>query len=181
MADSGLHRSSTFGERLTGALRLKPETFEEVEHDRGALGQALVVVTLGSLATGIGAIGVPRTGTALLTGVVFTLTGWLVWAAIIYLVGTRLLAQPQTQSDIGELLRTTGFAAAPGLFGIVGIIGVLGAFLQFLITLWMLAAMLIAVRQALDFTSVWRAVGVVALGYIPYLALVFLAAALART
>lgn len=173
-------RSSTFGGRLIGALRLNADTFEDVEHDSSALGQAVLVTSLASLATGVGAVGLPRTGASLLTGALFALAAWLVWASIIFIVGTKLLPQPQTEASLGQLLRTTGFAAAPGLFGVVGLVAGVGPLLQFVVTLWMLAAMLIAVRQALDYTSVWRALAVVALGYVPYLGLVLLAASLAR-
>lgn len=173
-------RSSSFGGRLLGALRLDPTTFEDVEHDPRALGQALVVTLASSLASGMGAVGAPQSAAAVATATLFALAAWLTWSFIIFIVGTRLLPEPQTEADLGQLLRTLGFAAAPGLFGVVGLAGPAGPLLQLLVTFWMLAAMLIAVRQALDYTSVWRALGVVAIGYVPYLALVALAAALVR-
>lgn len=162
-----------------GALRLDPDTFEDVEHDPGAIWQALIVTLVSSAATGIGATG--GASVALLPGTVVTLVGWLISSSLIYAVGTRLFPEPQTEASIGQVLRTTGFAAAPGLFGWVGLAGMAGPWLLFAVTLWMLAALLVAVRQALDFTSLWRAVGVVAIGWAAYLTLVILAATLARS
>ncbi len=86
----------------------------------------------------------------------------------IYLIGTKVLPEPQTRSDMGELLRTIGFASAPGLLLVLGVIPILGNLLSFGISIWMLVAMVIAVRQALDFKSTGRAVGVCLLGWVAY-------------
>jgi len=182
MAEPGLSlRSKSFGGRVVGALRLDPDSFEDVEHDGTAFGQALVVVLASSFANGLGAVGVPEATASLVTSTMFALAGWIIWSSIIFIVGSKLLPEPQTEASVGELLRTTGFAAAPGLFGVVGLVSGIGPALHFLVTVWMFVAMLIAVRQALDFGSVWRALGVVAIGYVPYLALVMVAATLARS
>ena len=82
------------------------------------------------------------------------------------MIGTKLLPQPQTQADIGQLLRTTGFAASPGLLRILTIIPGLGSIIGFVISVWMLATMVVAVRQALDYTSTLRAVGVCVIGWL---------------
>jgi hypothetical protein len=99
-------------------------------------------------------------------GTLSALLGWAVWAAITYFVGTRLLPEPQTKADYGELLRTIGFASAPGIIRILGIIpGLMG--IVFLVAgVWMLVAMVIAVRQALDYHSTARAVGVCLIGWL---------------
>jgi len=83
-----------------------------------------------------------------------------------YFIGTKLLPEPQTQSDPGELLRTIGFSSSPGLIRILGIIPGLGGVIFLLASLWMLVAMVIAVRQALDYTSTPRAVGVCIIGWV---------------
>ena len=91
---------------------------------------------------------------------------WYVWAFITYLVGTRLLPEPQTRADLGELLRTIGFSSSPGLIRLLGIIPSLRGLVFLVAGVWMLIAMIIAVRQALDYQSTLRAVGVCLVGWI---------------
>ncbi len=123
------------------------------------------VVVLASLAAGIGSIG--TTGiSGLLIGTVGALIGWFVWAFITFFVGTKILPEPQTEADYGELLRTIGFSSSPGLLRIVGIIPVIGPIIFIVCGVWMLVAMIIAVRQALDYKSTLRAVGVCIIGWI---------------
>lgn len=159
---------NTLGPRIQRALRLDPGVFEEIEHDANATGQALLVVVLAALCAGLGGAGLGgfMGVVALISG---SLLGWLLWAAIIYLVGGRLLAQGQTQVDLGQLLRTMGLAQSPGLLRIFGFIPLLGGLIVLVAQVWMLAAMVIAVRQALDYTSTARAVVVVMLGFLGYL------------
>ncbi len=166
---------ASFSERVIGAAKLDVRIYEEVEADKGALGQAMSVVVLQSIAAGIGAIG--REGLpGLIGGIIGGLIGWFLWAFVIYLIGTKLLPEPQTRSDMGELLRTIGFASAPGLLLVLGVIPILGAWASLGISIWMLVAMVVAVRQALDFKSTGRAVGVCLLGWLAY---VFVVVALA--
>ena len=87
----------------------------------------------------------------------------LLWT---YLIGTRLLPEPQTRADVGELMRTLGFAQSPGLVRILGVIPVLGPLVLIVVSIWMLVAMVIAVRQALDYTNTLRAVGVCLVGWV---------------
>jgi hypothetical protein len=161
-----------FPMRLLGALALDPMTYEEVEADKGATGQALLVVVLSSLAGGIGARGL---GSGSLSSVVFlsciALLSWATWAVITFEIGSRLMPEPETRVDVGELLRTIGFAATPGMLQIFGVVP--GAALPaFAITwVWMLVATVVAVRQALDFKSTMRAVSVCALGWVLALAI----------
>lgn len=162
---------ASFTERMIGAARLDVRTYEEVEADTTALGQAMGVVVLSSIATGIGMTG--RAGaTGLLAGLIAGLAGWFVWAGLTYFIGTRLLPEPQTRADIGQLLRTTGFAAAPGIIRVLGILPILGVVVLFLAGVWMLAAFVVAVRQALDYTSTLRAVGVCLVGWIVYVVVI---------
>ena len=165
---------ANFSERIIGAARLDAHIYEEVEADKSALGQAMAVVVLQSIAAGIGAIG--RGGaTGLIVGVVAALIGWFLWAFVVFLIGTKVLPEPQTRSDMGELLRTIGFASSPGLLLVLAVIPILGPLISFGVSIWMLAAMVVAVRQALDFKSTGRAVGVCVLGWLAY---VFVAVAL---
>ncbi len=163
-----------FCRRILGALRLDAQTYEEVEADSSATLQALVVVLLASIATGIGFI---RTGEPWLPVIALhatgALIGWIVWAAIIYGFGVYALPGPETRSSIGELLRTTGFASAPAALRILTGVPVVGSFAFILGTVWMFVAMVIAVQRALDYRSVWRALAVCATGWL--LSFVFVA------
>lgn len=149
--------------RMVRAARLDSSLYEEVEADRGALGQAIGVVVLGSIASGVGSggqIGV----TAVAVGAGRELIVWLVWAALTYLIGAKLLPETQTRADAGELLRTIGFANAPCLLRIVGLIPGAADVVFYITGIWRLAAMVVAVRQALDYSSTWRAVVVCLIG-----------------
>ena len=149
---------STFADRILRALRLDPQLFEEVEMDQGALKQAAAVVILSSASGGLGTL-LPNVGLqGLLEGILAALAGWIVWVFTIYFVGLKLIAGPMTYSNLGELLRATGFASAPGLIRILGIFPPLRTAVFFIALFWMLAAMVIAVRQALDYSSTLQAV-----------------------
>lgn len=161
---------ASFMERVIGAARLDVATYEEVEADPSALGQAMAVVVLASLASGLGSsLATGGHGVSVLAGMIFSVIGWFVWALITYLVGTRILPTPETRSDLGEMLRTTGFSAVPGTLGILGFVPLIGGLVLFVAWLWQLAAMVVAVRQALDYTSTSRAVGVCLIGFAAYL------------
>ena len=152
-------------DRMIRAAKLDVHLYEEVEADTGAMGQAMGVVVLSSVAAGIGSIA--RGGlSGLLMGTIAALIGWYVWAYLTYLIGTKLLAEPQTKADHGELLRTIGFSSSPGLIRVLGIIPGLASLVFLASGIWMLVAMIIAVRQALDYTSTLRAVGVCLIGWI---------------
>jgi len=156
---------ASFTDRMIRAAKLDANLYEEVEADKGAMGQAMGVVILSSVAAGIGTIG--TTGLkGLLIGTIAALGSWFIWAFLTYFIGTRLLPEPQTKADYGELLRTIGFSSSPGVVRILGIIPMLGAIVNFIVGIWMLVAMVIAVRQALDYKSTWRAIGVCIIGWI---------------
>ncbi len=154
-----------FLDRMIRAARLDPKLYEEVEADQATLGQSAAVVVLSSVAAGIGVTGIGGVG-GLVMGSVAALVGWLVWASMIYLIGTKLLPEPQTKSDIGELLRTLGFASAPGVLRVLGVVPGLGPVIVILVTGWMLAAMVVAVRQALDYEGTARAIAVCLIGFL---------------
>ena len=152
-------------DRMIRAAKLDVTLYEEVEADKGAMGQAMGVVVLSSVAAGIGTIGTMGIK-GLVLGTIVALVGWFIWAFLTYYIGTRLLSEPQTKADYGELLRTIGFSSSPGVLRVLGIIPMLGSILSFICGIWMLVAMVIAVRQALDYKSTWRAVGVCLIGWI---------------
>ena len=156
---------TTFKDRIIGAAKLDVNLYEEVEADKGAMGQAMGVVILSSIAAGVGSIGRGGFG-GILMGTIAALIGWYVWAYLTYFIGTKFLPGPQTKADLGELLRTIGFSSSPGLIRVLGIIPGLGGVVFLAASIWMLVAMVIAVRQALDYNSTLRAVGVCMIGWI---------------
>ncbi len=153
-------------DRMIGASKLDVNVYEEVEADKTATGQAMGVVVLSSLAAGIGSIGRGGLGIGILFGTIAALIGWYVWAYITYFVGTKLLPEPQTKADHGELLRTIGFSSSPGLIRVLGIVPGLTGIIYLIASIWMLIAMVVAVRQALDYQSTFRAVGVCMIGWV---------------
>ena len=164
---------NSYLQRLMGAATLDAAIYEEVEADRNATAQALLTVVLASVALGLGSMrGVHPGGISSgvlmhLTGIVTTaLLSWAAWALVVLAVGTRVLPQTTTRSDAGELLRTLGFSATPGLLGILAAAPVAANIVLLGVTVWLLAAMVVAVRQALDFTSTWRAVAVCVTGWL---------------
>jgi len=157
--------------RMLGAARLDAAIYEEVESDPSATKQALTVVILVALATGIGTFGTGGPA-GLVVGIVAGIGLWALWAWITYFVGTTILKTGDTEANWGQLARTLGFAQSPGLLKVVGFIPVLGPWVFTIASIWQLVAMVIAIRQALDFTSTWRAVGVAMVGFIPYVLLI---------
>lgn len=157
--------------RMIGAAKLQVETFTEVEHDTSATMQAMAVVVLVALATGIGSLGSGGI-VGFVVGVALGIGGWALWAFVTFLIGTTIFKTEETNADWGQLARTTGFAQSPGLLRVFGFIPVVGGLVFLIAGLWQLAAMVIAIREALDYTSTWRAVGVAVVGFIVY-AIVF--------
>ena len=156
-----------FTERMIRAAKLDPSLYEEVEADRGAMGQAMGVVILSSVAAGVGTI--TKTGLGgLFLGTIAALIGWYIWAYLTYWIGTKLLPEPQTRANPGELLRTIGFSSSPGVIRVLGIVPGLRGIVFLAAFIWMLVAMVIAVRQSLDYTGTLRAVGVCVVGAIVY-------------
>ena len=154
-----------FWQRIIRAVKLDSALYEEVEKDTNALPQAMAVVVLSALAAGIGSIS--KIGVAgIIVGAIIGLLAWYVWAFLTYFIGTKLLPEPQTKSNLGELLRTIGFSSAPGLIRILAIFAGLQRLIFSFAAAWMLIAMVIAVKVALDYKSTWRAVGVCLIGWI---------------
>jgi Yip1 domain len=155
----------TFGDRVVGAMKLDANTFDDVERDPTAMGQAMGVIALAAVSAGLGNIWYGGLG-GIVFGVLSSLLGYAVWAVIVWLVGTKVMPDPATKADFPETFRVIAFAAAPGLFGIVTIIPLLGWLLMFFLWLWMIAAMVVAVRQVLDYTDTFKAVIVVIIGFV---------------
>jgi hypothetical protein len=160
------HRSIV--DRMKGAAMLDIATYEEVEHDESATGQAAVVVVIVAICSAIGAIW--RGGPSIIAGPISAVLGWLLWAAVTYIIGDKLLGGTATW---GELLRTIGFAQSPGVLMIFGIIPFLGWPIRAIVAIWLLIAGIVAIRQALDF-STGKAVVTALLGWIVLVMLAFL-------
>jgi len=132
--------------RMIGAAKLDIQTYEEVEADPTATGQAAAVVAMVAVASGIGAVG--EGTSSILLAPVAAIFGWLIWAGVTYIIGDKILGGTATW---GELLRTLGFAQAPGVLYLLAILPLVGFFIRLVLPFWMLAAGVIAIRQALDF------------------------------
>jgi hypothetical protein len=158
--------ATSFPRRLVGAARLDSRIYEEVEADTGALPQAIAVVLLAAVAVGIGLAGLGALRfPALLVGSLAALAWWISWAVLTYMIGTHLLPEAGTRADAGQLLRTIGFSAAPGLLAVVAVVPGLTRPVFLVIAIWMLATMIVAVRQALDYSTTTRAIAVCATGW----------------
>ena len=152
-------------DRIVRAAKLDINLYEEVEADKGAMGQAMGVVVLSSIAAGIGSIGTMGVK-GIIIGAITALIAWYVWAYITYFIGAKILPEPQTKADHGELLRTIGFSSSPGLIRVLAIIPGISGIIFAIASIWMLIAMVVAVRQALDYQSTLRAVGVCIIGWV---------------
>jgi hypothetical protein len=152
-------------DRMVRAAKLDINLYEEVEADKGSMGQAMGVVVLSSIAAGIGSIGTIGIK-GIIIGAITALISWYVWAYMTYFIGAKILPEPQTKADHGELLRTIGFSSSPGLIRVLAIIPGISGIIFAIASIWMLIAMVIAVRQALDYQSTLRAVGVCIIGWV---------------
>jgi hypothetical protein len=163
----------SLGSRMMRAARLETELYEEVERDEGATGQAAIVVLIAGVATAIAAIigsvvapdeaGNGPVAAAL--GIGGTLIGWVLWAALTYWIGTSIFRTAETNVTMGEMLRALDFSHAPGVLGVLAFIPLVGALIAFAVSLWQLVAGVVAVRQAMDF-STGRAIGTVIVGWL---------------
>ena len=148
-----------FLNRIYRAIKIDVDLYEEVEKDKKATIQAGLVVVISSLAAGVGAIQLGASN--FLLAPIMSLLSWYIWAYIIYFVGVKLFPEKQTKSSHGELLRTIGFSSAPGIIRVFGVTPDLMTLTFIGSAFWMLACMVVGVRSALDYNSLWRALGVV--------------------
>jgi hypothetical protein len=157
--------TNTFVQRLVGAAACDVAIYEDVEADRNATTQAFAVVLLASIATGLGFGGLTGGPVDIAFFSIIALLAWASWAVLTYTIGVHILAEPQTRGDVGEMLRTLGFAATPGLLNLLGIMRPVARPVLFATSLWMLVTMIVAVRQTLDYRSTGRAVAVCVAGW----------------
>ena len=155
----------SYAEKLYKAITLNVEFYESVEADKSLTRQAMMTVALVAIVQGFVVAGITAP-IALAQGVLGSIVRWFIWAFFIAFVGTKILPEPETESNTGELLRTLGFAYAPGLLIVFKFLPIIGIFIDPLVVILQLAAMTVAVRQALDFTSTVRAVGVCIVAFV---------------
>ena len=155
---------NNFLSRVYRAIKIDADLYEEVENDKSATLQAGIVVVLSSLAAGVGALKLGASN--FLLAPILSLISWYVWAYIIYFVGVKLFGDNKTKSNHGELLRTIGFSSAPGLIRVFGITPELMTVTFIGSAFWMLACMVVAVKSALDYSSLWKAFGVVVVSWL---------------
>ena len=157
--------------RMLGAARLNVDTYEDVEKDKSATIQALLVVIVVAIAAGVGGMlsGDIDLGRGLAFGAIRGVVTWAAWALMAWLVGTTILKTQDTEANWGQLARTTGFAQTPGLLTVLVFLPAVGTVIAFLVFIWQLATMVVAVRQSLDYTSTLRAFFVILIALIPVL------------
>ena len=175
-------------QRMIGAALFNADTYEEIEADPGAIGQAILVVILVTICGAVGGLVAALLGgasvlgiiLALIAGLVFGIVRWAIWVSVLSLVGGMMLRTGSTHTSWAEIGRVVGFAYTPGVLSIFSIFGFLpyigwifGWLLSLVIFVWTLAAVTVAVRQALDFESTGRAIAVVlitaVIGFIPWI------------
>ena len=152
-------------DRLIGVFKLDSNTFEEIEHDQNATGEAAIVVAvvalLAAIGGGVGAAVIGNRGFvgSFVSTLIWVFVAWIVWSVVTYIVGTAIFGG---KADMGEMLRVTGYAFAPQVLAIIPCIGwIIGL-------IWTLAALLVAARQGLDLDNTKTAVTLV-VGLIVYL------------
>jgi hypothetical protein len=156
---------ASLGERMVGAMKGDAKTFQEIEADPNALGQAVTVIVIAGVAAFIGNIF--RSGVMFgLMSLCVTLIGYAIWSLAIVLIGTKVMPMPTTKADFNEAFRVIGFTAAPGIFNVLAIIPFLGPIISFAISIWMLVIGVVAVREVLDYTDTVRAIIVCVLAFV---------------
>lgn len=164
---------ASLGQRMVGAMKADVATFEEIEHDPNAMGQAVAVIVIAGVAGMIGNIFRDGLGAGL-SALIMSLIGYGIWTVLVTLIGTKLMPEPTTKADFAETFRTVAFAASPGIFNVLAIIPFLGPLISILIGIWSLVIMVIAVRTVLDYTSTGRAIIVCVIGFVIQLIVTFM-------
>src|SRR3954453_8078404 len=160
------------GERVGGAMKADVKTFQEIEADPAAIGQAVTVIVIAGVASLIGDIF--RTGVfGGMMALILSLISYALWSLLVVLIGTKIMPEPTTKADFNEAFRVIGFTASPGVFNVLAIIPFLGPLISFVIGIWMLVIGVIAVREVLDYSNVGRAIVVCLIAFVIYMCVVF--------
>ena len=164
---------ATLGERMIGAAQASVKTFQEIEADPTALGQAVTVIVLAGVASLIGNIF--RVGVVGgLLHLCVTIIGYAIWSVLVVLIGVKLMPEPTTKADFAEAFRVIGFTASPGVLNVLAIVPYLGPLISFVISIWMLVIGVIAVREVLDYSNTGRAIIVCLIAFVVWMIVSFL-------
>ena len=155
--------TSIFFNRVFRSIKIDPDVYDEVQKDKTATLSAAFVVVISSLAAGIAAKQLGAS--SFIFAPILSLLSWFVWAYIVYFVGVKLFPDPKTKTTHASLLRAIGFSSAPGIIRVFGFTPELMTVTFIGSALWMLACMVVAVRQTLNFKSLWKALGVVVMSW----------------
>jgi len=159
-------------ERMVGAMKADVKTFQEIEADPNAIGQAITVIVIAGVAALIGNVFRSGIGGGIMA-LIMSLIGYAVWSILVVLIGTKIMPEPTTKADFNEAFRVIGFTASPGVFNVLAIIPFLGPLISFVIGIWMLVIGVIAVREVLDYSNVGRAIVVCLIAFVIYMCVVF--------
>jgi hypothetical protein len=150
----------TFPARVAGTVRLDGSTYEAIDRDRNATQQAAIIVTIVAVAGGLAAwseFGLPE----FFIGVVLSYTGWVLFSAVAYAVGTSILAGEATEAEaeFSGVLRTVGFAQAPDLLLVFAVVpgGVTGGLISLAGSVWVIVCSVVALHISLR-VSIPRAI-----------------------
>jgi len=154
---------SIFFNRVFRSIKIDPDVYDEVQKDKTATLSAAIVVVISSLAAGIAAKQLGAS--SFIFAPILSLLSWFVWAYIVYFVGVKLFPDAKTKTTHAALLRAIGFSSAPGIIRVFGFTPELMTVTFIGSALWMLACMVVAVRQTLNFKSLWKALGVVIMSW----------------
>lgn len=164
---------ASLAERMVGAMKADVKTFQEIEADQSAIGQAVTVIVIAGVASLIGNIF--RAGIVVgIMSMCIQLVGYALFSILVVLIGTKLMPEPTTKADFQEGFRVIGFAASPGVFNVLAIVPFLGPLISLLIGIWMLVIGVIAVREVLDYTSTGRAIVVCLIAFVVYFVVISL-------
>ena len=158
-------------ERMVGAMKADVKTFQEIEADPNAMGQAITVIVIAGVAALLGNIFRSGVGGGFMA-LVISLIGYAIWSFMVVIIGTKLMPEPTTKADFPEAFRVIGFTASPGVFNVLAIIPFLGPLISFVISLWVLVIGVIAVREVLDYSNTGRAIVVCLIAFVVYLCVV---------
>jgi hypothetical protein len=148
---------ASLGERMVGAMKADVKTFQEIEADPAAIGQAVTVIVIAGVASLIG--NVFRSGVfGGMMALILSLISYALWSLLVVLIGTKLMPEPSTKADFNEAFRVIGFTAAPGVFNLLAIIPFLGPLISLVIAIWTLIIGVVAVREVLDYSNTARAI-----------------------
>jgi Yip1-like protein len=159
-------------ERMIGAMKADVKTFQEIEADPNAMGQAITVIVIAGVAALIGNIFRSGIGGGIMA-LIMSLIGYAIWSILVVLIGTKVMPEPTTKANFNEAFRVIGFTASPGVFNVLAIIPFLGAVISFFIGIWMLVIGVIAVREVLDYSNTGRAIIVCLIAFVVYMCVLF--------